>query len=173
VNYLNKGLEALYLDVKDWLKFAETKNVALITFNSACLFFLFNLLKQQTAYITLSIIYCIGIIISILIALFSYLPKFTRTNFIELIVLKFISNKDDNDNMLYYKDLIKYSQSELENTYLKVFDVEEFTNEYEKILIRQIRSISLLAYKKYAMFYLALSVILIQVFSLIILLIIA
>ncbi|AYD39609.1 hypothetical protein D4Z93_03455 [Clostridium fermenticellae] len=170
---MNNELETLYSDVKEWLKFAETKNAALITFDTAVLFFLLNLYVKTsyTNFANIEILYCIGLVISILICLSSYVAKLTNGDFLQHFFLNFIGTKNATDNYLYYKDICKYTHTELETAYQKLFNKSKCTN-YELCLINQIQAISSLAYKKYFLFNLSLFLIIIEiVFSIIILIV--
>lgn len=104
---LEDKLLKIFGNVNDWLKFAEAKNAALITFNGVILFNSYNLFKSifnisfWLDFYIYSFIICL--ILSILISLFSFYPQ---TN-----ISKSTSKApNDNDNLIFYTHIIKYKE---------------------------------------------------------------
>lgn len=158
---MDNYLEKIYTDVKEWLKFAEAKNGALITFNTACLFFLFDCLIKNKFCKSLLIVYCIGLLISTSILLISYIPKLKNIDLTEYICSNFIKKQSKTNNFLFYKNISLYSETDLLNEYIALFnpDLNLENLNYDKILISQIKAISNIALKKFLLFDLALYII--------------
>jgi hypothetical protein len=157
---LENRLTVVLKDITDWLKFAEAKNLALITFNSVWLSYCIknvfdsNVIDYKWAYRRASLM-CI---ISLIICFIGFIPKISNNKVFYTFIKWIIGKKKKQDNMLFYKHISKYSNEE----YYKKFQIdimgkEEDTyntniNKYEKALIQQIISLSLIATKKYYLF---------------------
>ncbi|WP_394897197.1 hypothetical protein [Clostridium paraputrificum] len=159
-------LQDLVKDITNWLNFAEAKNIALITFDSAWLTFWLkrfheNSIKEyKVIYAFISIIY----IVALIICLISFIPKLFDKNIIEKRLKKSLDKKSSKDNMLFYKDIFKYSEEEYykelkdRGLYSKnsIEGSEEDINKYEKALVKQIVTLSGITYKKYYLFNISL-----------------
>ncbi|UZP03336.1 hypothetical protein JW813_16750 [Clostridium botulinum] len=154
-------LTNLLKDITDWLKFAEAKNLALITFNSAWLaYYLKNMIDNDLyQYKFLYIIGSLFCIVSILLCFIAFLPKLVDNSKIEGWLKKRLGNITEKDNILFYKDIFKYSfkeyYEEFQKKVLKVKNIDSFeseNNRYEKTLIMQIVVLSGISYKKYLLF---------------------
>ncbi|MSR92270.1 hypothetical protein [Inconstantimicrobium porci] len=159
-------LKEILKDVTSWLNFAEAKNLALITFDGVWLsFFIKQFFECKTGPKTLIVICSVMTALPILISLVSFLPKLFTKLTIESILKLTLDDKSDNDNLLFYKDILKYSPNE----YYEAIQKRKFINHeeeydkfesekyrYEKTLIIQIVTLSGIAYKKYFLFNVAL-----------------
>ncbi|MED4990111.1 hypothetical protein ETC01_00705 [Geobacillus sp. NFOSA3] len=149
-----KILTDLYSDIREWLKFAEAKNAALLTFDSACLF---TLLRYQDVvfpkkdgyanlFFTISLII---ILISIIILMISFLPKRFK---------KGLKNNEHSHpfskNLLYYGDIVKYSPQRFLASIFHKYNIDNFdkNNKYFNDLCTQIISLSRISVRKYRMF---------------------
>ena len=102
----------IFANVNDWLRFAETKNGALVAFNSAVAFGVLRLVlgdqNLATWLVGSLLVSATFALISISIALYTFLPKLTPT---------FISVEEtpsSADNLLFYGHIAKYTT----NSYL-------------------------------------------------------
>lgn len=123
-DFLTKYLQEQLERTNHWLAFAEAKNAALIAFDTAIISFLLkeffdffmknNQLREKVfividARILFSVILII-FLISLVISLASFLPIFSLKN-------KFYENNVmGNYNLLYFKDLVKFANS---NVYIQ------------------------------------------------------
>lgn len=173
-------LQNIENNIADWLKFAEAKNAALITFNSAFCFFLFkyfeNLNKGYEK--TLIAIFIICLIISIFVCLLSFIAKINGPRF-NKIVLKFIEKQKETDNLLYYKDIAKYSVEDYKFLFYSKFstlsndEIPSKIDAFENELIKQICALSKIALKKYIFFNTSLYITLLPVIFFVVAIIIA
>lgn len=165
-NYLTENILNTLKDITDWLKFAEAKNTLLITFNSAWLsFFIKKIFEPDNAnsqfYITTSII-CI---VSLIISFISFVPKMFKKDIISNIIKKFSGEISEYDNLLFYKDISKYTEEIYYQKFqTKLMNIENpipfnsSQNGYEKNLIKQIIVLSKTAYEKYFLFNISLNI---------------
>lgn len=157
--FLKYSYEAINSD----LKFAETKNTCLITFNAAILGIFVSLIANNNKQICLFqqsslFIFLIFIFISTIISMFSFLPL----NPINKIMgaSNKITNNSENKFMFYsyncakYKGIDKYNKFE---TDIKTnCNDNSDTNLLEKQLARQIIDLSYIANTKFKLFSLSL-----------------
>ena len=157
---LENRLTAVLKDVTDWLKFAEAKNLALITFNSVWLSYCIknvfdsSVIDYKWAYVRASLM-CI---ISLIICFIGFIPKISNNKAFHSFIKWILGKKRKQDNMLFYKHISKYSNE----AYYRKFQIDIMgkeddsyntnKNKYEKALIEQIISLSLIASKKYYLF---------------------
>lgn len=144
-------LKYIFTNVNDWLKFAETKHTALITFNAAAIFGALQLLGDfKTEYKCVAIFVVILFSISILISLYSFFPVF-NSKFDSIDESEF-QLKKNNLNVLFFEDLHKLS-------YLQVIELVNFkldTNEtatgIDNDLSKQIMNNARIAKIKFSLF---------------------
>lgn len=146
-------LENLYIDIREWLKFTETKNAALLTFNAATLFGYLKLyekidiLSKGKILFSISII---GIFISLLIVLFSFWPKKVED-------LTFYSGNDFTSvNLLFYDNIKKIGINKLKRAFAVKYYNKDVNNLYYQDLVTQIYSLSVLTVRKSLFFKLGL-----------------
>ncbi|EOC99334.1 hypothetical protein [Caldisalinibacter kiritimatiensis] len=172
-------LNSVYNDIYNWLIFAEAKNAALLTLNSSLLFFSFKFINTKVSCIPVLLIYLfiILILISSIICLITFIAKLYQNDFIEKCIINKLGTPSLEDNILYYKDIAKYSIDNYYNTFFKKYNVNNNlnTNEitYLKDLINQIIIISKITYKKYFLFNIAICFTIIPFIVLLFLLILA
>ena len=166
---MEKKLKDILSDVTNWLNFAEAKNLALLTFDSAWLavfvkkFFESTYRGERIIFAFFSIIF----IFPAIICLISFIPKLFTKRTIEERLKKELGSQSDTDNLLFYQDIFKYSDKE----YYEAIQKRKFINyemeedgfdsdiyKYEKTMVRQIVILSGIAYKKYYLFNISLSI---------------
>ncbi len=97
-------LKEVFANVNNWLTHAETKNAALIAFNVACLSFLWDI-NSTNKNITLFYIVCIGMVLSTVMSLISFIPQMGKK----------VNSKGKHsayDNLIFYVDISKYNKGE-------------------------------------------------------------
>jgi hypothetical protein len=148
---MKSELKYIFSNVNEWLKFAETKNAALIVFSaSIILAILTNITNNINIILKYYIIICLIFqIISLIISLISFYPTIKISHI--LCKRNEISEKD---NLLFYGNIFKYD----EKMYLKsIFnDKVENTTRFELDLAKQIIINSNITLKKYKFFKLSL-----------------
>lgn len=155
---LENRLTSILHDVTDWLKFAEAKNLLVITFNSAWLtFYIKKIFDSSTTNKNLYMVLSIICIIALITSFVSFIPKMFKPKFIDSFIKKSVGEITCEDNLLFYKDISKYSVEEYFNAVNRDFfdgklDNEELNYKYEKTIIKQIIAISTIAYEKYYIF---------------------
>lgn len=146
-------------NISEWLKFAEAKNIALITFNSAGIWFTLDKLSDSKFLIPeiflTSILICL--ISSTLLCFVSLFSASTENKFINLFinfVLKsYPMKKSRKDNLLYFLDIIKYSPEEyLDNIIQNLPKDEQFVSKILMFQSNQITALSKIATTKYLLF---------------------
>ena len=159
---MENKLKDILNDVTHWLNFAEAKNLALLTFDGV---WLGNCIKRF--YDTNKIIYvafAIPLIFAMIICLSSFIPQIHGAKWISKKLKKDLGDKEDTDNLLFYKDIYKYSAEDYYKEIQKIhlisndqvidkFDSDK--NKYEKAMINQIVILSGIAYKKHFLFDIA------------------
>lgn len=143
-------LKDIFLNVNEWLKFAETKHAALIALNGAALFGLVSSFSNIKEYKGVGFVIVTGLLlfgISILSSFFSFFPKSLNTikytdspRFPNLFFWGHTSNLD--------------SQRFLQE--LNAIDPNYRPTKFEQDLINQIIVNSQIAYKKYFFFKISL-----------------
>jgi hypothetical protein len=144
----------ILLNASDWLKFAESKNAALLAGNGVVIFGLLSLVdgKQFLCagakyyfYSALSMV-----VLSALVCLISFLPKLS----IPWLFPKRISNA--RDNLVFYGDIaIHDPPTYLRALYNQVGPELDHTDPFEADLAEQVIINSRIALKKYHLFSLA------------------
>lgn len=137
-------LKDIFSNTNDWLKFAETKTATLLAGNGVIIFGLFRIFKDTD---TIHDIFISTVIIllslSIFINLLSLIPS------LKMPFILYTKDKSENDNLLYFGDIIKYSTTE----YLTKIKngTKEFTD-FEQYYAGQIIINSVIALKKFRLF---------------------
>ncbi|WP_100404255.1 Pycsar system effector family protein [Bacillus solitudinis] len=151
---INEILKDLYKDVSEWLKFAEAKNAALLTFNGVLLFGIIGVISSANKLpddIVNFLYFCsFLLLINIVIILCSFLPALRQTNKTKN---KQYVNYEATKNYLYYGDIHNLNEQSLllaiKEKYKMNFDE---ANSYNKDLGLQILSVSAIAWRKYKYF---------------------
>lgn len=159
-------LKNIFSNLNNWLTFAEAKNAAIIAFNIACLSFLFSI--EWIAEIKIFVyIVSVGIIISIIMALNTFIPKMGK----EIDSYNYFS---ETDNLLFYRDIAKYDvDNYLKLVFKKYRDIDVSDNDIHKIekdLAREIIYNAKVATRKYELFNKAINVDIVVFISMIVLL---
>ena len=155
-------LQSIYKDTSEWLRFAEAKNAALVTFNSVWLGIFLKIYIDGQGLNNLIMVLCILISIPLLISMVSIIPSIFKIN----IVL--FSSKMGNefaapslkDNLCFYKDISKHNKKSYTCAIVAKYGSKKMhrPNVYETDLISQIISVSKVCYGKYCLFNLAMKV---------------
>lgn len=113
-----------YKKVIDWVKYAETKNAALVALNGAFLFGVLNIIISEKLQNYWANIYAYLLIIlfltSLVISLISFIPRLNAP------WLKINEQKGDNDNIIYFGHIAKYTPSQ----YLRLIDEKLDLSDY-------------------------------------------
>ncbi|WP_284199734.1 Pycsar system effector family protein [Alicyclobacillus sacchari] len=145
---MKEELKYLFDKVNDWLKFAEAKHIALITFDTAALFGLISLLTNSSVSATIKVpiaTFVVGIGLSVLISLFSF-SSITNSN-------KFFRRKAgpaQHDNLLFFGHISKYEESQYKEALQNQFNCQ--LNEWEGQLADQIVVNSKIVMRKFRLF---------------------
>ncbi|MCM1257859.1 MAG: DUF5706 domain-containing protein [Roseburia sp.] len=115
-DFLNKSLDSMNY----WLQFAETKNAAMIAFVVAMLAVIYG--GEVINHLVLKIVITIIYVISLLLSVISFYPKYKKD------VWACDGTYEVNDNLLFWKDISKYSV----NDYLKAVSGKLFQDENER-----------------------------------------
>lgn len=103
-----KVVENIYSDVKEWLKFAESKNAALLALNSATFFGIIRIFTKDFNELTST---CLGklmficLIVSFLVSLTSFYPRKAKHNSKTSISL--------DSNLLFYGNIVNASPKKI------------------------------------------------------------
>ena len=153
-------LQKTYTNINDWLKFAEAKNLGLLTLTAAIAFGFTQVsfhegssIKTVGCYIFLPV--TLFSFLSSLLSLFPILSKIEKGNLVKSWITK-LSNLIDSEksfeNIHYYGYLRELDEAEFESKFLeKVNSTESFTK-YEKELSIQILYNSRITWLKYQLF---------------------
>lgn len=119
-------LKEIFNNVNSWLTHAETKNAAIIAFNIACLSSIWDM-KDVNEVKVLVYFICIGMVLSTIMALISFFPKMGKKN----------ENKSihsGSDNLIFYKDIAKYSKEEyIKAVFKQYMQIDILDSEIQKI----------------------------------------
>lgn len=139
---LNELLDKVFSNVNSWLNFAEAKNAANIALVVACIAAIFSLNSMNT----LLYIVCILLSFSGICSIISFFPKLG-----DKIVKKTI---DENDNLLFFEAIKKYSGhgylKQISKLYLNI-NKKDFSK-YQLDLANEIVYNSNIASHKYILF---------------------
>jgi hypothetical protein len=154
------NLKYIFANVNEWLKFAEAKNLTLLTINSAIIIGVFQIdfasnviLKDIIFFINVPSLFASGIIA--LISLSPILAKLQKQNN-STPIINWVANKIDDEsvfeNIHYYGYLRILSRDTFIKQYqLKTGDYGEF-NDFENDLLDQILFNSQITWLKYRLF---------------------
>jgi len=146
IDFLEKNLER----VNTWLQFAEAKNAAMIAFVVAMLAVIYdgNILTNEILRIIITIIYILSLFLSVI----SFYPKYKKNVFLRDGVYEV------QDNLLFWKDISKYSVNEyLQAINTRIFKTEQgkFTEE-QRMYAEELITNARIAKAKYDLFIAAL-----------------
>jgi hypothetical protein len=164
-------LKFIFDNVNNWLKFAESKNAALLVANSGIAFgitrIIFSLPNIDKVFFSCLLICICLVIISAFICLLSFIPKISD-NFISENFLQPL-----NANLVFYGDIAKFTPEQ----YLKALHSnnllreEDLENKFLEFISYQIVINSKIAYSKFIYFQLAIWLTIIAISILLILII--
>lgn len=145
----NETVKYIFDNVNYWLAFAEAKNAGLLAANMAALAVLLQIEERS---ISIYIIICLVLISTFIVFLSLWSKMFIQGRIGE--------NCNENDNMLFYKDIAKYSAEEYcKKVYYNYFNENlEDTNTIPrniKDMIFEININSKIATRKFILFNLA------------------
>ena len=149
---IEERLKPIYSSVIDLLKFAESKNAALLVSDSALIYAIMGFLKDNKAYTTLDVLITIYasiflLFISSIICLVSFIPK------IKIDWLATIRRPREDDNLIFYGDIASYgSQEYLQSLCIGInIDINK-VDQIEKYYAQQIIANSRIALRKFQCF---------------------
>lgn len=156
-------LKDIFSNINDLLKFAETKTATLLAGNGVIIFGLFRIFKDTSTIHNIFISTVIMLLsLSIFINLLSLIPS------LKMPLILYKKSKSKNDNLLFFGDIVKYS----ENEYLeKLKNGNKTFSDFEKYYAGQIIINSVIALKKFRLFLISIYLTSIAVFILLIALI--
>ena len=99
---MQEQLKEIFDNVNNWVTFAEAKNAAIIAFNVACISCIWDI-EGITEIKILPYIWGLGIIVSTIMALISFVPQTGKG-------ISDNEKQSDSDNLLFFKDIAKYSK---------------------------------------------------------------
>lgn len=148
-DFLEKSLDR----VNNWLQFAEAKHAALIAFLVAVLAIIYggDFIDDLIMKTIVAIMYLIALIISIT----SFYPRYDKNTW------QPSGEYNTNDNLLFWKDIAKYSQEDfLKKVYKDFFSIDKNSfSSYEKLYAQEIIANARIARKKYELFQIAVKVV--------------
>lgn len=147
-------LKDLYKDVTEWIKFAEAKNAALLTFNGVLLFGILKLIESTNILIkpfsTVLYISSALLVINIVYILFSFLPLLNQSKKIGSVQA---NRSITNENLLFYGNLHKLTPDVFLDRISSKYGLTNIKEQpYFKDLSIQIITLSFLAVRKYNIF---------------------
>lgn len=167
-------LYKVFENVNNWLNFAEAKNAANLAFIIAMLQVVTSIdfIPMSEPRFFLSIL----LLISGMFSIISFIPNNKLIGFFSEVFLIFRQNNiNENDNLIFYKDIKNYTKEEYLIKIYKYYLEKEYTIEskYEFDLSEEIIENSKIAVSKYLLFKIAVCFDIIFFLIIIILLIIA
>lgn len=130
--------------VMDMLKYAETKNAILLTFEAGLLYAIMTTYSSQISNNPWLLLFGLSVYTSMLLLLISFIPNLLKTN-----------NSKNEKNIQFYGDIASMNVEEFKNLYdTKFVDLDEF---YEDLQC-QIHYNSKIANKKFKYFRYAINV---------------
>lgn len=140
-----KLVENIYADTREWLKFTEAKNAALLALTSATIFGFIRIISNQSLFnkYVITLIFLM-LLITLIIALFSFRPR--KVN-------NYTSDKiDKSDNLLFYNNLSKSNPKKIYDLFNEKYFLNGSTNsvkdEYISDLCIQIHALSSITVSK-------------------------
>ncbi|MBO0947271.1 Pycsar system effector family protein [Fibrella forsythiae] len=113
---MNDDLKAIFANVNDWLKYAETKNATLVAFNGASIF---GLLQAWSVVPSHEIIFIDVILLafSALLSIISFVPRLSTVLSNKKYGSQEWNNAKNIVNILYFDDLSKLSSAQFVELY--------------------------------------------------------
>lgn len=142
-------LKEVFDNVNNWLTHAEAKNAALIAFNVACLSIIWDMKDISKVKFLLYII-CIGMLLSTVMALISFIPRMGKG-------VKNNGGHSEHDNLLFYMDIGKYCKEDYikavfkQYAYVDILDTQ--VQKIEKDLSDEITYNATVVIRKYKWFW--------------------
>lgn len=139
-----KLVENIYADTREWLKFTEAKNAALLALTSATIFGFIRIISNQSFNKYVIIFIFLMLLITLSIALVSFRPR--KVN-------NYTSNKiDKSNNLLFYNNLSKSNPKKIYDLFNEKYFLNDSTNsvkdEYISDLCIQIHALSSITVSK-------------------------
>jgi len=153
-------LQKLFLNVNDWLKFAEAKNFGLLTLNAAIVFGSTQIKFPVNSMIPYALNYifmpfALFSFFSSLISLFPILSQIEKGTYTKSWINKFsnfIDEENKFENIHFYGYLKDITEAEFETRFLNKTDSTDPFSQFEKELGTQILYNSRIAWLKYQLF---------------------
>jgi len=135
----NQVLENIFNNVNRWLEFSERKNTYVFSFFSLMAIFTPFINKMTDLSLLLKISTSIFYFFYIATIIITVLSLFPKTDISEKIVEKGQNKKiKENDNLLFFGDISKYSVLEYKNALAKKYKMPEISDAYKDDLVTQI-----------------------------------
>lgn len=139
-----KLVENIYADTREWLKFTEAKNAALLALTSATIFGFIRIISNQSFNKYVIIFIFLMLLITLSIALVSFRPR--KVN-------NYTSDKiDKSNNLLFYNNLSKSNPKKIYDLFNEKYFLNDSTNsvkdEYISDLCIQIHALSSITVSK-------------------------
>lgn len=153
-------LYKIFNNVNDWLKFAEAKNVGLLTLNAVIVFGIIQINFKEGSIIEkagfyILIPFAITSFLTALISLFPILSKIEKGIYVKNFIDSFSNSIDQEkkiENIHFYGYLKTINENEFENKFLFKIGSTHAFSQYEKELANQIIHNSRIAWLKYQLF---------------------
>lgn len=164
-------LKFIFDNVNNWLKFAESKNAALLVANLGISFGVIRILisvKYINKFVFYYLVICISLIIfSAFICFVSFIPKISLPSFSE------DSLQPQSANLIFYSDIAKFTPENYFKAlnFNKIISEEDIQDKFLEFIANQIVINSKIAYAKFIYFRLAIWLTIIAIFFLLILMI--
>ena len=150
---MDEKLNDIFSNINDWLKYAEAKTATLIAGNAALIFGISKIILSNEVdgnFEKYLIFCCFLCSLSLSLCLLSVIPALSMPWDSKL------SDKSEKDSVIYFGDIAKYSPLTYLNLLAKKTDSKnEIFTEYQKDLAYQIIINSVIAFKKYNYFKVA------------------
>jgi len=153
-------LRKIFNNINDWLKFAEAKNLGLLTLNAALVFgstqikFADNSIIQNVIYFVFTPLALLSFF-SCLLSLFPILSKIEKGEFAKSWINKFsqvIDEEKEFENIHFYGYLKNLNETLFEEKFLNKIESKVPFNAYERELATQILYNSRITWLKYQLF---------------------
>lgn len=150
---MDEKLNYIFSNINDWLKYAEAKSATLLAGNAGLIFGASKMAK------TFSVDGCLAIYCAICITLCLLSLTLCLLSFVPALKMPWESKPSgvsDDDNILYFFDIAKYTPIAYMNKLAKKLNLDNFTySDYQKDIASQIITNSVIAKRKYMYFKIA------------------
>lgn len=154
---MREELKYIFTNINDWLKFAEAKHGALITFNVATIFGIFQIIEKlsdKEQFYQVAFIFVIALLMaSILVSLYSFIP-ITRPK-PDCMSKEDFERKSEGLNILFYKDVHNLNCHQVIELMKLNLGESKDVNGFDEKLATQIVNNARISYQKFSLFEIA------------------